>query len=108
MDARMEAPQEPLTEREIGIIERLADGLSDQQIADALFLSLNTVKWHNRQIYGKLGVRNRIQAIAQARLLGLVDTDAAPSPPPFQAKREPPAATRPNPEQRIYFTHSFD
>jgi pimeloyl-ACP methyl ester carboxylesterase len=104
----MEAPQEPLTEREIGIIERLANGLSDQQIADELFLSLNTVKWHNRQIYGKLGVRNRIQAIAQARLLGLVDTDAAPSPPRFQARREPPAASRPNLEQRVYFTHSFD
>ncbi len=104
----MEAPQEQLTDREIGIIVRLANGLSDQQIADELFLSLNTVKWHNRQIYGKLGVRNRIQAIAQARLLGLVDTEAAPSPPPFQAQREPLSANRPNPEQRVYFTHSFD
>lgn len=104
----MDAPHEPLTERELGIVERLANGLSDQQIADELFLSLNTVKWHNRQIYGKLGVHNRIQAIAQARLLGLVDTDAAPSPPPFQARRAPLTASRPNLEQRVYFTHSFD
>jgi pimeloyl-ACP methyl ester carboxylesterase/DNA-binding CsgD family transcriptional regulator len=104
----MEAPQEPLTDREIGILERLAEGRSDQQIAADLFLSLNTIKWHNRQIYGKLGVRNRMQAIAQARLLGLVDTAAAPSPPPFQAQREPRNPHRPNPEQRIYFTRSFD
>lgn len=104
----MEAPLEPFTEREIGILERLAEGRSDQEIADDLFLSLNTIKWHNRQIYGKLGVRNRMQAIAQARLLGLVDTEAAPSPPPFQAQREPLNPHRPNPEQRIYFTRSFD
>jgi pimeloyl-ACP methyl ester carboxylesterase/DNA-binding CsgD family transcriptional regulator len=104
----MEAPHEPLTDREISIIERLANGLSDQQIADDLFLSLNTVKWHNRQIYGKLGVRNRLQAIAQARLLGLVNTDSAPSPPPFQARRLPSAASQSHLEQRVYFTHSFD
>jgi pimeloyl-ACP methyl ester carboxylesterase/DNA-binding CsgD family transcriptional regulator len=104
----METPLEPLTDREVGILGRLAAGLSDQQIADELFLSLNTIKWHNRQIYGKLGVRNRIQAIAQARLLGLVDTEAAPSPPPFQAQREPLGRDRPNPEQRVYFTRSYD
>ena len=56
----MEAPREPLTDREIGILERMANGRSDQQIASELFLSLNTVKWHNRQIYGKLGAQNRI------------------------------------------------
>jgi len=104
----MGASPEPLTERELGIIERLANGRTDQQIADELFLSLNTVKWHNRHIYAKLGVSNRLQAIAQARLLGLVNTDAAPSPPPFQAQREPLSPNRPNPEQRVYFTHSFD
>lgn len=104
----METPLEPLTDREVGILARLADARSDQQIADELFLSLNTVKWYNRQIYSKLGVRNRIQAIAQARLLGLIDTEAAPSPPPFQAQRGPQSLPRPNPEQRVYFTRSFD
>jgi pimeloyl-ACP methyl ester carboxylesterase/DNA-binding CsgD family transcriptional regulator len=102
----MGLPSEPFTAREREIIERLAGGLSDQQIADALFLSLNTVKWHNRHIYSKLGVRNRLQAIAQARLLGLVDTGAPP--PPFQAQRGPAGLGSPNPEQRIYFTQSFD
>ncbi len=98
----MDAPHEQLTERELGILARLANGLSDQQIADELFLSLNTVKWHNRQIYGKLGVHNRTQAIAQARALGLVG-----GPAPVEAARRP-SASPPQPEQRVYFTHSFD
>lgn len=100
----MDAPHEQFTERELGILSRLAAGRSDQQIAGELFLSLNTVKWHNRNIYSKLGVRNRLQAIAQARLLGLVET----SPPAFQAQPAPSGVGRPNPEQRIYFTQSFD
>lgn len=60
--------QDRLTQREQEILSRLATGLSDQQIADDLFLSLNTVKWYNRQIYSKLGVSSRTQAIARARL----------------------------------------
>ena len=47
---------EPLTNREQAILERLAQGRSDQQIGDELFLSPNTVRWYNRQIYSKLGV----------------------------------------------------
>ena len=45
-----------LSDREHEILQRLADGLSDQEIADGLYLSLNTIKWYNRQIYAKLGV----------------------------------------------------
>src|SRR5687767_9410840 len=108
METGMGVPHEQFTDREKGIIQRLAGGLSDQQMADELFLSLNTVKWHNRHIYSKLGVRNRLQAIAQARLLGLIDTGAAPSPLLVQAQREPSSASRPNPDQRVYFTQSFD
>jgi DNA-binding CsgD family transcriptional regulator len=102
----MDAPAEPLTEREKGILERMAAGLSDQQIAGALFLSPNTIKWHNRQIYAKLGVHNRLQAIAQARLLGLVTDPAASLRPTLQSEHDPAAAR--HPAQRIYFTHSFD
>jgi predicted ATPase/DNA-binding CsgD family transcriptional regulator len=61
-----------LHEREIAILQRLAAGLPDQQIADELCLSLHTVKWYNRQIYGKLGVKSRTQAIACAQNLGLL------------------------------------
>lgn len=66
---------ERLTNREIQILERLVAGLSDQQIADELFLSLNTVKWYNRQIYGKLGVSSRTQAISRAHELNLYEGD---------------------------------
>jgi DNA-binding CsgD family transcriptional regulator len=53
-----------LNQRETEILQRLSAGQSDQQIADELFLSLNTIKWYNRQIYSKLGVSSRTQAIA--------------------------------------------
>jgi hypothetical protein len=52
-----------LHEREIAILQRLAAGLPDQQIADELCLSLHTVKWYNRQIYGKLGVKSRTRRL---------------------------------------------
>lgn len=64
-----------LNEREKEILQRLSAGLSDQQIADELFLSLNTIKWYNRQIYSKLGVSSRTQAIACAKDLGLLGSD---------------------------------
>ena len=62
-----------LTERELEILRYLADGLSDREIAQQLFLSLNTIKWHNRQIYSKLGVESRTQAVARSRELGLLN-----------------------------------
>ncbi|MCL4250823.1 MAG: alpha/beta fold hydrolase [Anaerolineae bacterium] len=100
----------PLNEREQGILERLANGLSDQQIANDLFLSLNTVKWYNRQIYSKLGVSSRVQAIVQARALGLLyaETSFASPPPPIQITHQTPIRARSNVEQRVYFTRSFD
>ena len=61
-----ETRPDQLTEREKEILERLSAGLTDQEIAAELFLSMNTVKWYNRQIYGKLGVSNRRQAISSA------------------------------------------
>jgi predicted ATPase/DNA-binding CsgD family transcriptional regulator len=71
-------PVEQLTQREHSILERLASGMSDQQIAAELFLSLNTIKWYNRQIYGKLGVTGRTQAIMHARIFGLLEPVSAP------------------------------
>lgn len=62
-----------LNEREKEILQRLSTGLSDQQIADELFLSLHTIKWYNRQIYSKLGVRSRTQAIAHVKDLNALD-----------------------------------
>ncbi len=65
------AAADTLNPREQEILKRLSTGLSDQQIAGELFLSLNTVKWYNRQIYSKLGVSSRTQAIACATGLRL-------------------------------------
>ena len=81
-----------LTEREHEILKRLSVGLSDQEIAAELFLSANTVKWHNRQIYSKLGVSNRTQAIAHAQMQGLLDNTISASP-PYTLKHNLPAAT---------------
>lgn len=63
---------EPLSEREIEILQLIADGLTNQEIAVRLYLSLNTVKVHARNIYGKLGVTNRTQASSRARALGIL------------------------------------
>jgi len=62
-----------LTQREIEILQCISNGMSDQEIAQDLFISVNTVKWHNRQIYSKLGVGNRRQAVDRARVLGLLN-----------------------------------
>jgi LuxR family maltose regulon positive regulatory protein len=64
---------EPLSERELEVLELIAEGLTNPEIASRLFLSLNTVKVHARNIYGKLGVNNRTQAAARARALGLLN-----------------------------------
>jgi LuxR family maltose regulon positive regulatory protein len=66
---------EPLSQREIELLRLIAEGLSNQEIAQRLFISLPTVKWHTSNIYGKLGVKNRTQAVAEARVLGLLPTD---------------------------------
>jgi len=61
-----------LSEREIEILQFIEEGLTNPQIADRLFISLHTVKTHTRNIYGKLGVHNRTEAVARARMVGLL------------------------------------
>jgi len=63
---------EPLTPRELDVLHLICDGLSNQEIADTLVVTLNTVKKHTSHIYGKLGVKNRTQAAARARELGIL------------------------------------
>src|SRR5215470_14689233 len=62
-----------LTQRERKILRLVADGLSNQDIAGQLVISLDTVKWYLKQLYSKLGVNSRTQAIALARSTGLLD-----------------------------------
>lgn len=65
---------EPLTDRELEVLCHLAERRTNREIADQLVLSLNTVKWYARQIYGKLGVGNRREAVERARELGLAQS----------------------------------
>ncbi|MDX1801305.1 MAG: LuxR C-terminal-related transcriptional regulator [Marinobacter sp.] len=63
---------EPISDREQSVLELIAMGLSNQDIADKLHISLHTVKTHARRINAKLNVRSRTQAIVRARELGLL------------------------------------
>ncbi|MDX1756705.1 MAG: LuxR C-terminal-related transcriptional regulator [Marinobacter sp.] len=63
---------EPISDREFGVLELIAQGLSNQDIADRLHISLHTVKTHARRINAKLGVKSRTQAIVRARELGVL------------------------------------
>ena len=65
-------PASPLTERELDILRLAADGLSNRDIAGELFLAVGTVKWYLSEIYTKLYVTSRTQAIAKARELKLL------------------------------------
>jgi LuxR family maltose regulon positive regulatory protein len=63
---------EPLSETQLMILRLVADGLSNRNIAARLEITEGTTKWHLNQIYGKLNVGSRTQAVAQARQLKLL------------------------------------
>ncbi|MCB9150755.1 MAG: AAA family ATPase [Caldilineaceae bacterium] len=63
---------EPLSPREIEVLQLIAAGRKNREIADALIVSLNTVRYHTKNLYGKLGVNKRTQAVAKAQALGLL------------------------------------
>jgi len=63
---------EPLSQREMEILQLIAQGLSNREIGERLFLALDTVKGHNRRIYDKLQVQSRTEAVARARELTLL------------------------------------
>ena len=63
---------EPLSQRELEILRLVAEGLSNQEIGERLFLSVHTVKGHNGRIFDKLQVQRRTEAIARAREFGLL------------------------------------
>ncbi|MFZ5825989.1 MAG: response regulator [Bacillota bacterium] len=63
---------EPLTEREMEVLRLLASGATNQDIAEKLYIGLGTVKHHVRAIFGKLGARDRVQAVLLAQELNLV------------------------------------
>jgi LuxR family maltose regulon positive regulatory protein len=61
-----------LSRRELEVLRLLAEGLSNQEIGERLFLALDTIKGHNRRIFDKLEVKRRTEAIARGRELGLL------------------------------------
>jgi LuxR family maltose regulon positive regulatory protein len=61
-----------LSQRELEILKLIAQGLSNQEISERLYLALSTVKGHNRIIFDKLQVQRRTEAVARARELGLL------------------------------------
>ena len=63
---------EPLSERELEILALVAQGLTNREISQRLYITLSTVKGHNGNIFGKLQVKRRTEAVARARELGLI------------------------------------
>ncbi|HRL13033.1 MAG TPA: LuxR C-terminal-related transcriptional regulator, partial [Aggregatilineales bacterium] len=72
-DAQPVHPAEVVTERERDVLRLLAQGATNQEIVDALVISLGTVKSHINHIMTKLDARNRTEAVARARALGILD-----------------------------------
>lgn len=72
---------EPLSERELEVLEAVAAGGTNASVGRALFISPRTVKKHLENIYGKLGVHNRGEAVHRARSLGLLRREAEPARP---------------------------
>jgi LuxR family maltose regulon positive regulatory protein len=69
---KIEGLMDPISERELEVLYLIAAGLSNREIADKLFISLNTVKTHTKNINSKLDVNSRIKAVARAKELGLL------------------------------------
>jgi LuxR family transcriptional regulator, maltose regulon positive regulatory protein len=82
--------REPLTSGEARILRYLPTRLTAPELADELYVSVNTVRTHMRHIYAKLGAHRRLEAVEQARALGLL----APSPHSPLGQKRPPAMRR--------------
>jgi LuxR family maltose regulon positive regulatory protein len=68
----VESQIEPLSARELEVLQLIAEGLGNQEIATRLYLSLHTVKVHARNIFGKLGANSRTHAIAKGKAFGIL------------------------------------
>jgi LuxR family maltose regulon positive regulatory protein len=63
---------DPLSPRELEVLKLMAEGLSNQETSERLVVALDTVKGHNKKIFGKLHVQRRTEAVAHPRELGLL------------------------------------
>jgi LuxR family maltose regulon positive regulatory protein len=71
-------PVEEPSPAELAVLRGLADGLSRREIGNQLYISLNTVKTHTRELYRKLGARSQAEAVARAEALGLLEPSQSP------------------------------
>jgi DNA-binding NarL/FixJ family response regulator len=69
---KAQQPAPPLTERERGVLDLIAAGSTNREIAEQLYLSPHTVKEHTSALYRKLGARNRAEAVRRAQRVGLL------------------------------------
>ncbi len=74
-EAKQKGLMEPHSEREIDVLQLIAEGLSNEQLGEKLFISVHTVKVHTRNIYAKLNCHNRTEAVARARRFGILNLD---------------------------------
>lgn len=72
LEKNQEIQSDLLSKRELQILQKVSEGCTDLELADQIFLSVNTVKWHLRNIYHKLGVRSRLEAVTEAKKMGLI------------------------------------
>jgi LuxR family maltose regulon positive regulatory protein len=70
--SKIQGLDDSLSQRELEVLRLIAQGLSNREISERLFLALSTVKGHSRIIFEKLEVHNRTEAVARARELGLL------------------------------------
>jgi len=61
-----------LSKRELAVLQLMAEGLSNKEIADRLFVSLSTIKTHSNNLFDKMNVERRTQAIDKAKRLGII------------------------------------
>lgn len=65
-------PEVGLSQRELEVLELMTQGFSNQQIADKLFLSIHTIKTHSSNLFVKLDVKNRTQALIKAKEMEII------------------------------------
>ena len=79
--------QEQLKPREIEILRLMADGLTNREISEQLYIGVETVRWYAKQIYSKLDVSGREEASEKAQSMGLLDADISEETP--QSEKRP-------------------
>lgn len=80
MSDKLVKPLDVFKERELEILDLMAQGFSNREIADQLFVTRETIRWYNKQIYSKLGTSRRVEAINLAQEMGLIGDKVEPVP----------------------------